>query len=130
MRSSVAVQLRHREKTVGQLIVISREPDVFAQEDLETLELLSVVLSSALSHAAEFESKRQQVEALARFETIYQGAAIGIALISPDGGYLDANPAFELMLGLHEGRAPRHDDTGLHAPGVTSIASTRVVPGR
>ena len=99
MRSSVAVQLRHREKTVGQLIVISREPDVFAQEDLETLELLSVVLSSALSHAAEFESKRQQVEALARFETIYQGAAIGIALISPEGGFLDVNPAFELMFG-------------------------------
>ena len=99
MRSTVAVQLRHREKTVGQLIVISREPDFFAQEDLETLELLSVVLSSALSHAAEFESKRQQVEALARFETIYQGAAIGIALMSPEGGFLDANPAFELMFG-------------------------------
>ena len=97
--STVAVQLRHREKTVGQLIVISREPDFFAQEDLETLELLSVVLSSALSHAAEFESKRQQVEALARFETIYQGAAIGIALMSPEGGFLDANPAFELMFG-------------------------------
>ena len=99
MRSTVAVQLRHREKTVGQLIVISREPDFFAQEDLETLELLSVVLSSALSHAAEFESKRQQVEALARFETIYQGAAIGIALMSPEGGFLDVNPAFELMFG-------------------------------
>jgi diguanylate cyclase (GGDEF)-like protein/PAS domain S-box-containing protein len=99
MRSTVAVQLRHREKTVGQLIVISRQPGVFAQEDLETLELLSVVLSSALSHAAEFESKRQQVEALARFETIYQGAAIGIALMSPDGGYIDVNPAFELMFG-------------------------------
>jgi diguanylate cyclase (GGDEF)-like protein/PAS domain S-box-containing protein len=99
MRSTVAVQLRHREKTVGQLIVISREPDFFAQDDLETLELLSVVLSSALSHAAEFESKRQQVEALARFETIYQGAAIGISLISPDGVFLDVNPAFELMFG-------------------------------
>ena len=31
MRSTVAVQLRHREKTVGQLIVISREPDFFAR---------------------------------------------------------------------------------------------------
>ena len=99
MRSTVAVQLRHREETVGQLIVISREPGRFAQDDLETLELLSVVLSSALSHAAEFESKRQQVDALARFETIYQGASIGIVLMSPDGGFLDANPAFELMFG-------------------------------
>ena len=40
-----------------------------------------MVLSSALSHAAEFESKRQQVDALARFETMYKGAAIGITLV-------------------------------------------------
>ena len=70
-------------QTIGQLIVVSRKPNAFSQEDVDTLELLSVVLSSALSHAAEFESKRQQVEALARFETIYQGAAIGITLMSP-----------------------------------------------
>jgi diguanylate cyclase (GGDEF)-like protein/PAS domain S-box-containing protein len=99
MRSVVAVGLRHHEKAVGQLIVLSREPDAFVMEDLDTLELLSVVVSSALSHAAEFESKRQQVEALARFETIYQGAAIGIALMSPEGGFMDVNPAFELMFG-------------------------------
>jgi GAF domain-containing protein len=78
VRSAVAVQLQHQDEKAGQLIVISREPDFFTEEDLETLELLSVVLSSAINHAAEFESKRQQVEALARFQTIYQGAAIGI----------------------------------------------------
>ena len=99
VRSVVAVQLRHRDETIGQLIVVSREPNSFTQEDVDTLELLSAVLSSALSHAAEFESKRQQVEALARFETIYQGAAIGIALMSPEGEFLDANPAFVHMFG-------------------------------
>jgi diguanylate cyclase (GGDEF)-like protein/PAS domain S-box-containing protein len=99
MRSVVAVQLQHRGVTAGQLIVISREPNSFAEEDLETLELLSVVLSAALSHAAEFDSKRRQVEALARFETIYQGAAIGITLLSREGKIIDANPAFERMFG-------------------------------
>jgi diguanylate cyclase (GGDEF)-like protein/PAS domain S-box-containing protein len=99
VRSVVAVQLRHRDQTVGQLIVVSREPNAFTQEDVETLELLSAALSSALSHAAEFESKRQQVEALARFEAIYQGASVGIALMSREGVVLDANPAFVHMFG-------------------------------
>ena len=70
MRSVVAVQLRHRDEKAGQLIAISRKPNEFTEGDLETLELLSVVLSSALSHAAEFESKRQQFDALSRFQTI------------------------------------------------------------
>ena len=128
MRSTVAVQLRHREKTVGQLIVISREPDFFVQDDLETLELLSVVLSSALSHAAEFESKRQQVEALARFETIYQGAAIGIALMSTEGVFLDVNPAFELMFGYTKAELRHHDVAGLHPSG-GHRAQREAVPG-
>jgi diguanylate cyclase (GGDEF)-like protein/PAS domain S-box-containing protein len=114
MRSVVSVQLRHRDESAGQLIVISRKPNSFTEGDLETLELLSVVLSSALSHAAEFDSKRQQVEALARFETIYQGAAIGIMLVSPEGEFLDANPAFELMVGYTTDElrsVPLRDDT-------------------
>ena len=102
MRAVVTVQLRHRDETAGQLIVISREPDFFSEGDLETLELLSVVLSSALSHAAEFESKRQQVDALAQFQTMYQEAAIGITLTSPEGRSIAANAAFEEMLGFTE----------------------------
>jgi diguanylate cyclase (GGDEF)-like protein/PAS domain S-box-containing protein len=102
MRSVVSVQLRHRDVSAGQLIVISREPNVFTEEDLDTLQLLSVVLSSALSHAAEFESKRQQVDALGRFETMYRGAAIGITLVSPEGQSLAANPAYEEMFGYSE----------------------------
>jgi diguanylate cyclase (GGDEF)-like protein/PAS domain S-box-containing protein len=99
VRSVVAVQLRHRDVTIGQLIVVSRQPHSFMQEDVDTLQLLSAVLSSALSHAAEFESKRLQVDALARFEAIYQGASVGITLMSRDGVVIDANPAFVHMLG-------------------------------
>ena len=82
---SPSLQLRHRDEKAGQLIAISRKPDAFTQGDLDTLELLSVVLSSALSHAAEFESKRQQLDALTRFQTMYQEAAIGITLVGSDG---------------------------------------------
>jgi diguanylate cyclase (GGDEF)-like protein/PAS domain S-box-containing protein len=100
MRSGITVRLCHREQKIGQLIVVSRQPGAFTQVDVERLERLSDILSIALVHAAEFETKGQQVEALARFETIYQSAAIGITLVSPLGRYLDANPAFQLMSGF------------------------------
>jgi diguanylate cyclase (GGDEF)-like protein/PAS domain S-box-containing protein len=102
IRSAIAVPLRHTEVAVGELVVISRELDAFTEEDLKTLELLSVVLSSALSHASEFESKQQEVEALARFETMYEGASIGITLMSPEGRTIAANPAYQELLGYSE----------------------------
>ncbi|MGZ6545940.1 MAG: bifunctional diguanylate cyclase/phosphodiesterase, partial [Actinomycetota bacterium] len=127
LRSVVAVQLRHREETIGQLIVVSRQSDAFSQDDVDTLERLSAALSSALIHAVEFESKRQQVEALARFETIYQGAAIGITLISPEGEFLDANPAFVRMFGYtpDELRSVRSSNGGRPADLVNSDALFR-----
>jgi PAS domain S-box-containing protein/diguanylate cyclase (GGDEF)-like protein len=99
MRSGVAVQLRHRKKKIGQLIVVSRQPNSFTEDDVATLQRLSAALSAMLSHAAEFETKGQQVESLARFETIYRSAAIGITLVGPDGRYIDANPAYQRMTG-------------------------------
>ncbi len=99
VRSGVAVQLRNRDEKIGQLVVVSRVPDAFTQDDVDTLQRLSNVLSSALLHATEFETQAQQVESLGRFETIYRRAATGIAMISPEGRYLDVNPAFELMSG-------------------------------
>ena len=99
MRSGVAVQLCHRAEKIGQLLVASRRPSAFAQQDVDALNRLSDILSSALTHAAEFETRGQQVEALARFETIYRSAAVGIVLVGPDGMFIDANPAYELMSG-------------------------------
>ena len=56
MRSGVAVQLHQGEATIGQLIVVSRTPDAFTHEDVDTLKRLSAARSSALIHATEFES--------------------------------------------------------------------------
>jgi diguanylate cyclase (GGDEF)-like protein/PAS domain S-box-containing protein len=69
------------------------------EDDRQTMELLTVVLSSALSRASEFEAKRQQVEALARFETTYQGAPIGITMIDLRGRPIESNPALQEILG-------------------------------
>jgi diguanylate cyclase (GGDEF)-like protein/PAS domain S-box-containing protein len=99
IRSVVIVPLRHGDGPVGQLQVLSEVPGAFTEEDVDTLELLSVVLSAAMSHAAEFEAKHDQVEALALFQAIYEGAPIGVTLLSPEGHNIRSNPAFLDMLG-------------------------------
>jgi diguanylate cyclase (GGDEF)-like protein/PAS domain S-box-containing protein len=97
--SMVAVPLRHGGTTIGILLVLSQRPAAFVDRDLKTLELLSVVLSAAISHAAAFEARRAQVEALGRFRTMFDGASIGIVTWDREGHILEANPALERMLG-------------------------------
>ncbi len=99
IRSMVVVPLHHGDEHVGQLQVLSETPGAFTEEDVRTLELLTVVLSSAMSHAAEFEAKRDQVEALALFKAVYEGAPIGVVLLSLEGRVVESNPAFRDMLG-------------------------------
>ena len=50
---------------------------------MESLGAAGVVLSAAISHAAEFAAKREQVDALAQFRAMYDGAPIGILLVDP-----------------------------------------------
>jgi diguanylate cyclase len=86
-------------RSSGALQILSDRRDAFTVEDLTTLELLSAVVSSALSHAAEFEAKREQLAALTRFRTIFDGASIGITRTNVDGRNVEVNPAMERMLG-------------------------------
>jgi two-component system, cell cycle sensor histidine kinase and response regulator CckA len=85
----VTVPLLHRGRNVGSLSV-AKEAGVNG-EDRRTLELLAVLLSSAISVSAEREARREQVEALARFETIFEQAPIGIGLVSLDGCLVNTN---------------------------------------
>ena len=85
-RSLICVPLFQRSEVVGTLNVMSRSDEVRLNEgDRQTLELLSVVLSAAVSQAAEFEARRAQADALARFRMLFEGASIGIALFPDDG---------------------------------------------
>jgi len=56
------------------------------------MEMLSVVLSAAMSQAGEFE-------AVSRFRALFEGASIGIMVLGPDGRATEANPAIAQMLG-------------------------------
>src|SRR3954453_8129665 len=99
-RSLICVPLFSGSSVIGSLNVMSRdEHDRLNEDDRETMEMLSVVLSAAVSHAAEYEARRGQAEAFNRFRTLFDGASIGILRLGPDGRAVEVNPALEQMLG-------------------------------
>ena len=99
VRSIVAVPLLHGGQAVGLLLVYGDCPGAFNERDVTMMELLSVVLSSAMAHAAEFEAKRDQVSALARFEATFANALTGMVLLDLDGRIIDSNLAMQELLG-------------------------------
>jgi diguanylate cyclase (GGDEF)-like protein/PAS domain S-box-containing protein len=99
VRSIIAVPLLHGGEAVGLLLLYGEKPGAFSERDVTMMELLSVVLSGAMAHAAEFEAKRDQVDALARFEATFAGALTGMLLVDLEGRIIDANPAIQSMLG-------------------------------
>ena len=99
VRSIIAVPLLHGGEAVGLLLLYGDKAGAFSERDVTMMELLSVVLSGAMAHAAEFEAKRDQVEALARFEATFAGALTGMLLMDLDGRIIDSNPAIQSMLG-------------------------------
>ena len=99
-RSHVCVPLFSGGEVVGSLSVMSTsETEGLHEEDRQTLELLGVVLSSAVTAAAEFEAKRRQVEALKQFEFVWKHAPVGIQIVNLDGRVTAANPAMLAIYG-------------------------------
>ena len=86
-------------RVIGALNVMSSSETRLTERNRETMEMLSVILSAAVSYAAEFEAKRARGEAYGRFRTLFEGASIGIARSGPDGCAVDTNPALEEFLG-------------------------------
>jgi diguanylate cyclase (GGDEF)-like protein/PAS domain S-box-containing protein len=103
VRSIIAVPLLHAGEAVGLLLLYGNEAGAFDEGDVTMMELLSVVLSAAMAHAAEFEAKRDQVDALARFEATFAGSLIGMLLMDLDGRIIDSNPAIQELLGYSHG---------------------------
>ena len=99
VRSIIAVPLMHGGEAVGLLLLYGDKAGAFGERDVTMMELLSVVLSGAMAHAAEFEAKRDQVQALARFEATFANALTGMVLMDLEGGILDSNPAIQRLLG-------------------------------
>ena len=72
--------------------------------DVTDLRKVQIELDDALvlqreRDAAELAAKRGQVEMLARYRMIYEGASVGILRVDSGGHAVEANPAMERMLG-------------------------------
>jgi diguanylate cyclase (GGDEF)-like protein/PAS domain S-box-containing protein len=127
VRSIIAVPLLHAGEAVGLLLLYGDQPSAFGERDITMMELLSVVLSAALAHAAEFEAKRDQVAALARFEATFAGAFTGMLLMDLDGRIIDSNPAIHTMLGRSHGELEGRRTSGFVHPEDRSDARSAYV---
>ncbi|MGZ4399091.1 MAG: putative bifunctional diguanylate cyclase/phosphodiesterase, partial [Gaiellaceae bacterium] len=99
LHSLLVVPLEHDGAVIGLLCVARKRATPFEQGLAESLELLSLVLSAALSNAAEFEQRRQRIEMLAQFQAIYSRAPIGIATVDSELRLHEPNPALCELLG-------------------------------
>lgn len=100
-QSMICVPLFRGPEVVGTLNVMSRSKEQrLTEDDRETLELISVVLSAAVSRAAEIVARQAQATAISRFRTLFDGASIGILRLDRDGLTVEVNPELALMLGV------------------------------
>ena len=104
-RSMICVPLFRGAEVIGTLNVLSESDEHrLTEDDRETLEMLSVVLSAAVARVAEVEARSAQARAIARFRTLFEGASIGILRLDALGVAVEANPALEQMLGVEAGQ--------------------------
>ena len=74
-----------------------------AEDYLVKGEVTSDTLHAAIANAIEKRAFQQVLEeSRAQFEAAFIDAAIGMALVAPDGHWLRVNPAFTLLLGYPE----------------------------
>jgi PAS domain S-box-containing protein len=98
--SLICVPLFSGSDVIGTLNVMSNsETERLNEEDRQTLEMLSVVLSAGVSRVAEFDARRAHAQAIARFRTLFDSASLGILRLDAGGVAVEVNPALEQMLG-------------------------------
>jgi PAS domain S-box-containing protein len=96
--SIATAPLRTGATIPGVLGIAAGEPDRFDETDLQALEIISALVAAAFSQAGEADARQSQLEALGRFQTLFEGAPIGIVRVDRNGR-VEANRAMERMLG-------------------------------
>jgi PAS domain S-box-containing protein len=93
----IGVPLKIGNHTFGVLVVQSYAESVrFSEKDREILTFVSQQVASAVDHKRHEEALRLSA---ARYRSLVQSAVYGICRCSPDGRFLDVNPALVSMLG-------------------------------
>jgi diguanylate cyclase (GGDEF)-like protein/PAS domain S-box-containing protein len=99
-QSLICVPLFRGPDVIGTLNVVSQsEENPLGEEDRETLEIISVLLSSVVTRASEVEAREAQAVAINRFRTLFDEASIGILRLDQQGQALEVNPELASMIG-------------------------------
>jgi diguanylate cyclase (GGDEF)-like protein/PAS domain S-box-containing protein len=99
-QSLICVPLLRGGEVLGTLNVMRTSAQTpLDEEDREVLEMISAVLSTVVSRAAEIEAREAQAVAISRFRTLFDEASIGILRLDHRGTALEVNPELATMLG-------------------------------
>ncbi len=99
----IVAPLRDAGENKGVLKVMSPDVNAFTDQDAQTLEILSGLVSAALSRAAQFEAKQAALDLLgeseAQFRSVIASMQEGLAVHDRDGTILLCNTVAETILG-------------------------------
>jgi PAS domain S-box-containing protein len=110
IRSLIITPLHHARRVIGVLKALSTKPHAFSDRDVNAIQLMAGLVGAAMRHASEFEEKQallaERTAALAalqeseeRFKGAFHCSGVGMALVGPDGMFLQVNEALCKMLG-------------------------------
>ena len=110
LKSYAAAPIAVRGQVVGFLNVDSATPDFFTQAHAETLRVFADHAAAAIENAQLYENVQQELDerkraeedlrqSEERYRTLFDGVPVGLYRTTPDGRFLDANPALAQMLG-------------------------------
>ena len=94
--AEVDVPLRVGERVLGVLVVESKKPNTFDQGDFAVLTAAANQAGMAIERAREHRAVK---EAEARYHSLFDRVPLGLYRSTPEGQFLDANPALLWMLG-------------------------------
>ncbi|MEQ9619051.1 MAG: PAS domain S-box protein [Deltaproteobacteria bacterium] len=96
VKSYLSMPIHSRNSVLGVINISSTQKDIFYEDELVLLELISRQIETAINNARKAEKLRKSEE---RFRTLFENVPTGVYRITPYGQILDANPAFIAMLG-------------------------------
>jgi PAS domain S-box-containing protein len=102
-RSLLAVPLHHGTRPMWVLLASSHRPGAFGEREEQTIELLRGLCSAVMSRALEMADRQAAREALTqseeRFKNAFEFSSTGMALVSPEGRWLQVNPSLCEIVG-------------------------------